>query len=62
MNAIVTVGAPDRILYGSDWPLETIATAVGLVDGLDLPRPDRDAILGGNARRLFRLGDAPTGG
>jgi uncharacterized protein len=61
MNAIVTVGAPDRILYGSDWPLETIATAVGLVEGLDLPRSDRDAILGGNARRLFRLGDAPTG-
>jgi predicted TIM-barrel fold metal-dependent hydrolase len=53
-NAIVTVGAPDRILYGSDWPLEALATAVDLVDGLDLPLEDRDAILGGNARRLFR--------
>jgi len=56
-NAIVTVGSPERILYGSDWPLESIATAVDLIEGLDLPRADRDAILGGNARRLFRLGD-----
>ncbi len=53
-NAIVTVGAPDRILYGSDWPLESLETAVDLVDGLDLPLEDREAILGGNARRLFR--------
>ncbi len=60
LNAIVTVGSPDRILYGSDWPLESIATAVGLVDGLDLPREDRDAILGGNARRLFGLPAPPT--
>jgi predicted TIM-barrel fold metal-dependent hydrolase len=56
-NAIVTVGAPDRILYGSDWPLESLATAVDLVDGLDLPLADREAILGGNARRLFRFPD-----
>jgi uncharacterized protein len=65
LNAIVTVGAPDRILYGSDWPLESIATAVGLVDGLDLPAADRAAILGGNARKLFRLDEAgvpPTPG
>ena len=54
-HALVTIGRPDRILYGSDWPLEELSVAVGLVDRLDLPRPDREAILGGNARRLFRL-------
>ena len=54
-NAIVTVGSPDRILYGSDWPLEELTVAVDLVRGLDLPAEDLDAILGGNARRLFRL-------
>jgi uncharacterized protein len=61
-NAIVTVGAPDRILYGSDWPLESLETAVDLVDGLDLPLEDREAILGGNARGLFgvRDGAAPA--
>lgn len=56
LELITYVGSADRVLYGSDWPLETIATAVELVEGLDLPREDCDAILGGNARRLFRLG------
>ena len=57
LSELVTyVGSPDRILYGSDWPLETIETAVALVHRLDLPEKDREAILGGNARRLFRLG------
>jgi predicted TIM-barrel fold metal-dependent hydrolase len=51
----VTVGSPERILYGSDWPLEELTVAVDLVRGLDLPAEDLDAILGGNARRLFRL-------
>ena len=54
-SAIATIGASDRVLYGSDWPLESIATAVGLVEGLDLPEEDRAAILGGNARKLFRI-------
>ena len=54
-EAIVTVGRPERILYGSDWPLEDLRTAVDLVDRLDLPAADRAAILGGNARKLFRL-------
>jgi uncharacterized protein len=54
-EAIVTVGRPDRILYGSDWPLEELRIAVELVDRLDLPEADRAAILGGNARRLFHL-------
>lgn len=54
-----TVGGCDRVLYGSDWPLESIAAAVSVVEGLDLSREDREAILGGNARRLFRLPSRP---
>lgn len=54
-QAIITVGQPDRILYGSDWPLLELREAIDLVDQLDLPARDRVAILGGNARRLFRL-------
>jgi uncharacterized protein len=53
-EAIIAVGRPDRILYGSDWPLEDLRTAVSLISDLDLPEKDRAAILGGNARRLFR--------
>jgi predicted TIM-barrel fold metal-dependent hydrolase len=52
-TVVDTIGSPDRILYGSDWPLESLSTAVSLVEGLDLPPSDRAAILGGNARRLF---------
>jgi predicted TIM-barrel fold metal-dependent hydrolase len=55
-NAIATIGDTSRILYGSDWPLESIAIAVGLVQGLDLEPAEQEAILGGNARRLFQLG------
>ena len=58
-EAIVTIGRPDRVLYGSDWPLEQLSTAVALVDHLDLPAEDRAAILGGNARRLFRWPELP---
>lgn len=54
-NAIAAIGDSRRVLYGSDWPLESIETAVALVEGLDLPSEDRDRILGGNARELFRL-------
>jgi uncharacterized protein len=54
-GAIITIGRPDRILYGSDWPLEELRVAIDLVDGLDLPGADREALLGGNARRLFGL-------
>jgi uncharacterized protein len=57
---LATVGAPDRVLYGSDWPLESISTAVSLIEGLDIPVEDREKILGGNARRLFRL-EIPEG-
>ena len=54
-----TVGSVERILYGSDWPLEELRVAVELIEGLELPPADRAAILGGNARQLFRIPDAP---
>jgi uncharacterized protein len=55
LGVVQTVGDADRVLYGSDWPLESIETAVELVSTLPLPEDDREKILGGNARRLFRL-------
>ncbi len=59
-GAIAEVGDVSRFLYGSDWPLESIALAVRLIQRLDLPPRDREAILGGNARRLFRLDGQPS--
>ena len=58
-QAIFTIGSVDRILYGSDWPLEQLALAVRLVEGLDLPLEDRAKVLGENARRLFGFADRP---
>jgi uncharacterized protein len=57
-GALDTIGAPDRLLYGSDWPLESLATAVELVMGLELSDSGRQAVLSGNARKLF---PAPPG-
>ncbi|MCI4320925.1 MAG: amidohydrolase family protein [Thermoplasmata archaeon] len=54
-SVVATVGDADRVLYGSDWPLESIAMAVNLVETLPIPEEEREKILGGNARRLFRL-------
>lgn len=52
-DAIWGIGNADRILYGSDWPLQSIADSVGLVAGLALHPGDQEALRGGNARRLF---------
>lgn len=60
MAGILMIGSTDRILYGSDWPLLDLHVALSLVTSLDLPAHDREAILGGNARRLFGLPAPPT--
>jgi len=58
LEGILMVGATNRILYGSDWPLIDLKVALALITGLELSERDRAAILGGNARRLFGLPDA----
>jgi uncharacterized protein len=52
-EALAEIGDVSKILYGSDWPLESIDLAVRFIDGLPLPKADRAQILGGNALRLF---------
>ncbi|MCO6006050.1 amidohydrolase family protein [Actinoallomurus purpureus] len=49
----------DRVMYGSDWPVCTLAASYEQV--LDLAREavppgDRDAVFGGTARRAYGLG------
>lgn len=54
--ALEHTGMTDRILYASDyphWDFDSPATALR-----DLPKSLRGAVMAGNARRLYRLGDA----
>jgi L-fuconolactonase len=52
---------PSRTMFGSDWPLCLVAAdygavlelALGVLDGLD--DAERNAVLGGNATRIYRL-------
>lgn len=54
-HALYAVGEPAKLLYGSDWPISSLADALGLVHALGLPAEEEDAILGENARSLLRL-------
>lgn len=52
---------PDRLLFGSDWPVCTLAGSYGDVLDLtdqvlaDLPPASQSAVLGGNAARIYGL-------
>lgn len=45
----------DRVLFGSDAPGRSFAAQLGRIYGADLDETARQAILGGNARRLLRI-------
>jgi len=54
---------PERCMFGSDWPVCLVAASYArVVDALrfairDLDAAARDAVLGGNAIRIYELGD-----
>jgi len=63
---LLDVFGPRRLLWGSDWPVVELAggyarwhdaTLTLLADCSDA---ERDAILGGNAARVYRLPDSPS--
>jgi Predicted metal-dependent hydrolase of the TIM-barrel fold len=64
VDVVLEAFGSDRLLFGSDWPvclvacdyLRWMATVQELI--ADLSPAERSAILGGNARRVYRLGDA----
>jgi L-fuconolactonase len=57
---------PDRLMFGSDWPVctlsasyaEVVAAALALTGSLSAP--ERAAILSGTAREVYRIGDADS--
>jgi L-fuconolactonase len=52
---------PSRVMFGSDWPLCLVAAGYGAVLDLvlaavdELDEHERDAVLGGNATRIYEL-------
>ncbi len=60
-RAVIGEFGPDRVMYGSDWPVCTLAgdylRVIGLVDELisDLPQDQREMIMGRTAARWYKL-------
>ncbi len=52
-EAIYFIGTADKVLFGSDYPVENIAEAIEFAESLELEKSDIDNILGTNAARLF---------
>jgi hypothetical protein len=46
---------PDKVLYGSDWPISSMESYINFIEELSIPEKDRRKIMFENAIRLFRL-------
>ena len=52
---------PDRMMFGSDWPVSTLGAPYGAVVGAaraltaDLSQPEQEAIFGRTARRVYQI-------
>ncbi len=60
-DALLAIWGPQRLLWGSDWPVLELAGGYDAwrflsLDVLSpLAEPERQAVLGGNARRIYQL-------
>ncbi|MHA7773553.1 amidohydrolase family protein [Roseibium sp. M-1] len=59
VDHLLDIFGPDRLIWGSDWPVCTLACSyedwVGMTDALlkDLGEAERQAVMGGNAERAY---------
>lgn len=60
-QAVLAAFGPDRLMFGSDWPVSTLAASYGQVSDIyknltaQLSPAEHDAIFGRTARRVYRL-------
>jgi len=47
---------PNRVLYGTDWPLASMESYLAFMEELKLPARDKDLMFFENAAALFKLG------
>jgi hypothetical protein len=55
VRAIIERHGPDRVVYGSDWPMTDPAAEIAAIRALGLPADQEAAILGGNLAALLGL-------
>lgn len=61
LDTVFDAFGPERLLFGSDWPVCELAASYARVAGIvedylsPLPAPQREAVMGGNALRWYRL-------
>ncbi|HEU4936281.1 MAG TPA: amidohydrolase family protein [Vicinamibacterales bacterium] len=61
VNAAIDAFGPERLMFGSDWPVCTLAAQYGRIVEIirtaidERPQSEQDSIFGGTARRLWRL-------
>jgi L-fuconolactonase len=60
-QAVLAAFGPDRLMFGSDWPVSALTATYGEVHGMyreltaDLSPAEQDAVFGGTARLVYRL-------
>lgn len=52
---IIRRHGPDRVVFGSDWPMTDPAAEIAVIRGLGFAQDETDAILGGNLARLLGI-------
>lgn len=57
IEIIQFAGDPDKLLYGTDWPIVNMGPYLKMINGLDLSQEDRDKILWKNTVRVFKHPD-----
>lgn len=46
---------PEKVLYGTDWPISSMESYIRFVDGLSIPLSEKTRILFHNSAKLFKL-------
>jgi hypothetical protein len=54
-GAIYYAGGAQKVIFGTDYPVTSHSTAIGIVGRLDLGAKDREMVFSGNATRVFHL-------
>ncbi|MEA2445421.1 MAG: uncharacterized protein QOJ12_2713 [Thermoleophilales bacterium] len=55
VRGLIERHGPDRVVFGSDWPMANPATEIAAIEALGLSDDDTAAVLGGNISRLLGL-------